>query len=407
MRGDPAVGNRGKVDHGQGVTQPAAQIQKNVTHRFACQRPDARPNLRAVIFGVFQIYRAPHDALFPFLSVAAGALVLAVAVDCAKADPLAELAAISTFKDVNLDKLAGGTVQIARGPAMNFPRGMAVESVYVLRKPVAKTLELHELWNPSKHPELKVYLHGELSAHPTAAEFQKVATAPGNSSVKAFAAATQKLGSGSTVLQLSNADVKAFGSQAASGASEGALPPKVAGFWSDLLFHRTQAFLGGGMARLPPYETSGEAIRLADEVARLLKNAPKVRAQFGTLIEANPLTGSKLAQPQSAYWEMFDVEGVAAVNLGALFVRTSGDTCQALDGQYYASGGYYNMLTFYQFWPVKVGGKDCTLVWRTDLISAAELATLHGVERMGSSTAMMRETKKSIESLLKDAAQTP
>lgn len=324
----------------------------------------------------------------------------------ASADPLAELAAVSTFKSVDLEKLANGTVQVARGPAMNFPRGLAVESLYVIRKTVPKTVELHEQWNPNKHPELKVFLHGDLTAHPAPADFQKVATAPGNGSVKAFAAATQKLGSGATELQLSNADVKAFASQAGA-TSGGAMPPKVAAFWSNLLFQRAQMFLSGGASRLPAYETGGETIRLADDIAHLLKDAPKVRSQFGALIDANPLTGTKAAPPQSAYWEMFDVEGVAAVNLGALYVRANGDTYQALDGQYYASGGYYTLLTFSQFWPVKIGGQDCTLIWRTDLISAAELATLHGVERMGSSTAMMRETKKNIESLLKDATQTP
>ena len=290
---------------------------------------------------------------------------------------------------------------------MNFARGLAVESVYVIRKPVQKALELQVQWNPNKHPELKVYLHGELSAHPALADFQKIATAPANSSVKAFAAATEKLGTGPTSLQMSAADLKAFASQATSGAGGGGLPPKVAGFWSEVFFQRAQAFLSGGVARLPAYETSGETIRPVDEVAHLLKDAPKVRSQFGALIEANPLTGTKVASPRSAYWEMFDVEGVAAVNLGALYVRTSGDTAQVLDGQYYASGGYYVLLTFSQLWPVKIAGKDCTLVWRSDLISAADLATLHGVERMGSSTAMMRETKKSIEFSLKDAAQTP
>jgi hypothetical protein len=206
---------------------------------------------------------------------------------------------------------------------------------------------------------------------------------------------------------LSSADAKAFASQSASGSSGGALPPKVAAFWSNLLLQRTQTFLAGGITRLPPYDAGGESIRPADEVARLLKDAPKVRGQFAALIEANPLTGSKPAAPASAYWEMFDVEGLAAVNLGALYIRTSGGTAQMLDGQYYASDGYYSLLTFYQLWPVKVSGQDCTLIWRIDLISASELANLHGVERMGSSTAMMRETKKSIESLLKDAAQSP
>ena len=346
------------------------------------------------------------NPLSRFISATFGLLAVATSVS-AGTDPLAELAAVSSFKKVELDKLAAGTVLIARGPAMNFPRGLAVESVYVVRKPVLKAAELHVQWNPNKHPELKVFLHGELSAHPTAAEFQKVGSAPSISSVKALAAATQKLGSGATELQLSNADVKAFAGQAAAGASSGGLPPKVAAFWSQLLFQRTQAFLSGGMTRLPPYETGGEAVRPSDEVARLLKDAPKVRGQFAALIDANPITGGKAAPPQSAYWEMFDVEGVAAVNLGALYVRANGDTWQGMDGQYYASGGYYALLTFYQMWPVKIADRDCTLVWRADLISAPTLATLHGVERMGSSTAMMRETKKTIESLLKDAGQTP
>jgi len=339
------------------------------------------------------------------LCALAGAFVFA-ALPRASADPLAELAAVSTFKSVDLDKLAAGTVQIARGPAMNFPRGLAVESVYVMRTPVQKALQIHEQWNPNKHPELKVYLHGELSSKPTAAEFQKLTSAPANGSVKSLVAATEKLGSGSTPLQLSNADVKAYAG-APGAPSGGVFPPKVAGFWTNLLLQRTQTFLSGGASRMPAYETGGETVRLSEEVAHLLKDAPKVRSQFGALIESNPLTGGKGAAPQSTYWEMFDEEGVAAINLGALYVRTSGETCQALDGQIYASGGYYTLLTFLQFWPVKVAGKDCTLIWRCDLISAAELGTLHGVERMGSSTAMMRETKKSIESLLKDSRQTP
>lgn len=376
------------------------------TYRRTCQRPNAAHTFPPGGFPARIRHFARMNPLSRSFAVAIGAFLLGVAPQ-AGADPLSELAAVSSFKDVNLDKLAAGTVQMARGPAMSFPRGLAVESLYVVRKPVAKTIELHEQWNPNKHPELKVFLHGELSAHPAAAEFQKVASAPANAAVKALASETQKLGSGPTTLQLSIADAKAFASQGAAGAAGGALPPKVAAFWSSLLLQRTQTFLAGGMAKMPPYETGGEAVRPADEVARLLKDAPKVRSLFGALIDANPITGAKAAQPQSTYWEMFDADGQAAFNLGALYVRMNGDICQALDGQFYASGGYYTLLTFYQMWPVKVGGHDCTLVWRADLISASALASLHGVERMGSSTAMMRETKKSIESLLKDAGQNP
>ena len=128
----------------------------------------------------------------------------------AHADPLADLASFSTFKDVNLDKLGTGSVQTAQGPAMSFPRGLSVESLYVVHKPLPKTAELHRQWNPVKHSDLKVYAHTDFGAHPTAADFQKLDSLPSNSAVKSFIAATQKLGSGSTDLQLTNAEVKAF-----------------------------------------------------------------------------------------------------------------------------------------------------------------------------------------------------
>ena len=322
----------------------------------------------------------------------------------ASADPLADLASFSTFKDVNLEKLGAGSVQMARGPAMNFPRGLSVESVYVVRKPLQKTAELHRQWNPGKHSELKIYLHSDLPAHPALADFQRLDSLPSNSAVKSFVAATQKLGSGSAELQLSNAEVKAFASQAASGdAHAGAVPPKVTAFWKNVLQQRAQAFLSGGTRRLPPYESGKESIRPADEIARLLEESGKIRGRFAGLLAANPLTGGGGSMSPSPDWEVVSVEGQAAVSLGASYYKGGADNGQAIDGTYYSSAGYYVLITLYEFWPVKVGGQDATLVWRGDLISAASLATLHGIERMGSSSAMMRETKKSIEAFLKDA----
>ena len=310
----------------------------------------------------------------------------------ASADPLADLASFSTFKDVNIEKLGTGNVQMARGPAMNFPRGLAVESVYVVRKPVQKTVELHRQWNPGRHSELKVYLHSDLPAHPSAADFQKIDSLPSNSAVKSFIAATQKLGSGGTELQLSNAEVKAFAAQ-----------PNFPAFWKNVLQQRAQAFVSGGTHRLPPYESGKETIRTDEEISRLLRESGKIRGRFAGLIAANPLTGGGGSLTPSHDWEVVNVEGQAAVSLGASYYKGSGDSWQALDGVYYSSAGYFALITFYEFWPVKIGGQDATLVWRGDLISAASLATLRGIERMGSSSAMMRETKKSIEAFLKDA----
>jgi len=60
---------------------------------------------------------------------------------------------------------------------------------------------------PDKHRELKVFLHSELSAAPTAADFSKLQNAPNNSSVRSLASATQKL---SPELQISKEEARKF-----------------------------------------------------------------------------------------------------------------------------------------------------------------------------------------------------
>jgi hypothetical protein len=55
-------------------------------------------------------------------------------------------------------------------------------------------------------------------------------------------------------------------------------------------------------------------------------------------------------------------------------------------------------------WPVSVDGKASTLVWRGDMISSASLASLHGVERLGSESAMMKDISKAITLFRRDTA---
>ena len=323
----------------------------------------------------------------------------------AQADPVAEMQAFSSFKTVNLDKLASGTVQATRGPAMSFPRGMAVESCYVVRKPVQKTAEFHQQWNPARHSDLKVWLHSDLTSRAAVAEFQKLRSAPSNGAVRAFVAATQKLGAGPGDLQLSKAEAKAF--ESAPGSDAGAMPPKVADFWSGILSQRAQAFVSGGLSRQPPYETGSETIRVADDISRLLKEAGKMRGQFSALLDGTPLGGGKGSLSPSLYWELVGVEDDAALNLGASYGKAGARTWQGVEVQYFATSGYCAFVTLTQMWPVTIGSQEMTLVWQGDLISSNELASLHGVERMGSSTAMMRETQKFIERFVGDANKAP
>ncbi len=146
-----------------------------------------------------------------------------------KADPISDLRSLSVFKDADLNKLAGGDILAATGPAMSLARGLSVQSAYVVRAPLKTTVSLQQQWNPLRHPELKVYAQGDFSGRGSPADFQGLASARSNSSVRAFVDATLKLPQDASKIQLSNAEAKAF---VPGGSSDGAMPASVVAFWS-------------------------------------------------------------------------------------------------------------------------------------------------------------------------------
>ena len=181
--------------------------------------------------------------------------------------------------------------------------------------------------------------------------------------------------------------------------------PSVLAFWSKVLADRVQSFNSGGLGAQAPYETSGATVRVAEEVSRLIRENGNVRSYFGSLISSTPIGGGRGSSPSSQSWQMFDADGIAAVSLAASYGKPAGDGWQAVDLQYYSSGAVYTVLTFYQMWPVKVDNQDATLVWRIDMISAAQLGELRGVERMGSGAALMREIQKSVKAFLREGSR--
>lgn len=316
---------------------------------------------------------------------------------------MAELGKFSVFEQLDLSRITGGKVVAARGPALDSPRDLAVQAVYVVPAPLAKTVELHRRWDATRHQELKVRLHGDISGKPTPGDFGKLTSASNNSALKALVSATQKLPD-KTGLQLSSEEAKAY-SNDGGGNSSGALPPAVSAFWTRALSQRVQAFSSRGLAGQPAYDLGGQSIRVSEELSRLLKEQPKLRTQFRGLIDQTPLSGGTGGLSASHYWELFDVEGQGALSLGASYAREGGDSAQLLDLQYYSSGGYLALFTLYQMWPITVDNRPATLVWRGDSLSSVALSGLKGVERMGSGAAMMKELQKTITLFLKDAGK--
>ena len=317
----------------------------------------------------------------------------------ARADAVSELASFSIFNKVDLAQLAKSDVKTAHGPPMSNPRFLAVQSCYVAPGAPAQLVAALRRWDPTKYRELKVFLHSDLPSSPTAANFEKLKNAPDNGPVRSLVAATQKL---SPDLQISRDEAKKF---SAGGGGGGAMPASVAAFWTDVLLSRTKGFVSGGTSAQPPYDHSGKAIRTSDELSGLLREQGKIQRQFSGLLGATGIgRGAGSLTPQ-LYWELLDVDDQGVVTLGADYNRAGGGgTYQTADVLYYASGGYYVALTLYQVWPVSVDGKASTLVWRGDMISAPSLASLHGVERLGSESVMMKQISKAVTLFRRDTS---
>lgn len=332
----------------------------------------------------------------PFISISL-ILLAASALPKLMADPVAEIISFSNFKEVDLKKLAKGDVISASGATMRFSRGLEVESLFIVPMPVMKANELQQKWDGVRHSELKVYQHVDLPRRAAAQDFQRIASAPQNSSVGKFVTATEKLNPERPELQMSAAEAKSAGK--IEGGAKGAMPPGVSAFWINLLHGRASAFLQGGLAGQPAYASRGGAVRPADEAAELLRERPAIRKQFSSL--AATMTGGAGGNP-ALYYELFDVEGRAALSLGATYSRAAGDAMQSGTVQFYSSDGFFVLLSVSQMWPVQVEGKSATLVWRSDLLSSSQLGDLRGIERSGASVAMRKEIQKNITAMVKD-----
>ncbi len=211
---------------------------------------------------------------------------------------------------------------------------------------------------------------------------------------RSLVAATTKMGSD---VQVSREEAKKFNP---TGGGGGTVPANAADFWAGVLNNRFHLFLSGGADAQPSYDNTGNNIQPGREFAGLLSSQEKIRKQFSGFLGRIGLGHGGASSPDS-FWELLEVDDNGAVTLGASFSRTN--PYQAADVLYYSSGGYYVALTLYQMWPVTVDGKASTLVWRGDMISSAEIASLHGVERLGSESAMKKDIAKGVSLFRRDS----
>jgi hypothetical protein len=313
-------------------------------------------------------------------------LIAAVPMAVHAADPVAEMGSFSVFEKVDLAELAK-TPKTMHGPPMGG-RYLSVQSCYLMPGEPARQIEAMHRWDPTRQRDLKVFVHGDLPSSPSPGSFAKLKTAPNNASVSAFINATEKLG---PELQISKDEAKKFNGGAGGG---GNMSEAVVAFWSELLSNRAKLFASGGTAAQPSYDHASN-VRPNDELKSLLKQQGKIQKQFGDFLNSTGIGRGAGSLPAEPYWELLDVDDRGVVTLGASYFR-KGESAQTADVLYYASGGYYVALTLHQMWPVTVEGKPSTLVWRGDMISSAALESLHGVERLASEGAMVKDISRSV-----------
>ena len=317
----------------------------------------------------------------------------------ARADAVSEMAGFSVFGNVDLTELAQNELKTMHGPPMEG-RFLSVQSCYLMRGSPAQQVEALRRWNPTRHSELKVLLHSDLPSSPSAANFSRLKSASNNGPVQSFVSLTQK---GGSELQISKAEAKNLPTGASGGE---AMPTSVVNFWSALLAARARSFNSGGTAAQAPYDYTGENIRPNDELNSLLRRQGQIRKQFSEFLGQTGIGRGQGSIPPEPYWELLNVDDQGVVTLGASYSKAAANgSWQAADVLYYASGGYYVSLTLYQMWPVNMEGKASTLVWRGDMISSASLGSLHGVERLGSESAMMKEISRAITAFRRDVSR--
>jgi hypothetical protein len=293
-----------------------------------------------------------------------GSLALAAATD----DAARQLASFSVFNKVDFAQLVTEAKTVA-GPAMRSPRFASVQSCWVAPRSPHEVVAALRAWDPARHPESKVYFHAN------GENFDALRNVPDRPGVRALVQASLAV---SPELQISKGEAARF-SRVGPLQGLGAMPPIVGLFWKTVLTKRAAAFLDGGSAAQPSYDHTGQEIRPNEELSGMLAEQPKLRRRFATLLENSRIGRGAAGDPQQ-FWQLRAIDNKAVLTLGAFYERNLASEAQAATLFYYATGGYYAAVTFYEMWPVEVDGNAATLVWRGDLVSSPRLAGANRAE---------------------------
>jgi len=335
-----------------------------------------------------------------------------LAVSARAADPAAEITSFSEFKKIDVPSLVGGQIMAERGAPMNFPRGISVQTCFIADCPAKDAARFLPEWDASPHPELKIYMLGFFK-ETDKTTFERLAFDPEKKPMRRLVERTLEANPDKADIQLSfnefaqlqkcltDAGIKGTSS---TGKNELEAAKR---FWDGFLANRWQQFQQGGFEALSPYDASRAKYVVNSEIQSLLADEQKIVKRFEEFLVKTPFLSKSSPPPKPVinYWALSDVQGTANISMGAFYAEAFPDHWKMADVTYYASSDYFTSMVLYELWPVTVDGRESTLVWRLDMVSAPKLAFTKGVDQMVYGGVLLQEVKKVVRAFQKDAAK--
>ncbi|MGD0015910.1 MAG: hypothetical protein ABSC38_00075 [Verrucomicrobiia bacterium] len=309
--------------------------------------------------------------------------------------PLESLKRFSSFSQVDLRRMLDGEILAERGPLMEFPNGITAETCFVVPISAEETAKQLKTWDATPHEALKVHAFQMLHNPCEPGDFQRLSFKSNQHSIRWLLERTKESTPDKSELNLSRSEAR----ELAGCVDKNFDPTRIASCWSKLLFARAASFQRRRLAGILPYETTGETILPVMQLRAMLGEQLQVAHEFQPILQRIGLFGSTngaVAPVPCYYWTMFDADHHATISLGAFYELAVDDHFQMVDVEYYVSGNYYTSATLYEIWPIRIGNKSGSLVWRDDFFAAPMLRFTKGTERLAYGAIMLQEIKKEI-----------
>jgi hypothetical protein len=311
------------------------------------------------------------------------------------------ITSFSDFPQIDLNRLLNGDVLSDRGSLMDFANGISAQTCFVVPLSAEETAKWLQLWDPSRHAELKVFAFHGLHTPCVPEDFQPLDFKNSQKPVRWLMDKTVASTPARSEINLTRDEAQHL----ADCVQKRADPQKVSDCWAKVLLARAVAFQQKGLAGVFPYEVGGESVSPAIQLRIMLREQLAVSHEFSPILKKIGLLGSD-TDPSMApfyYWTLFDADYHGTIALDAVYLLPVGDHFQLVDVQYYVSGNYYTSVALYEVWPVQARGKSGALVWRGDFFAAPMLRFTKGTERIAYGALMLQDIKKEIHCIQEEA----